>query len=486
MRGALLLLAVGLLCLQPTVGRFSSLLDEGLVTSPAARVVEGQVLYRDIYLFTTPGPVLFLAGAFKLLGTSIEAAHWALLGLKLALLLALYWVSRLLVGSTPWALGPPLAFLALGLDDPMNYINHQVPNLPFLLAVGLAMQLVLKPSAPTAVALGAATTLTGLTLQTFGVAAAVPAAFAVLKTRRFAGPFLTGLVLAGLPFVVWLWSEGLVGQFFTDTVASNVHRSSLERVTPQGFLRSLWLMHGPGSPWPQFLTGVLLVFTQVAGLLAPLFVRHKPPELQVALVAGWMMMLACSYRLLPSQLLLHGFMPLVLMAWTLRQGGWRKLAIALLLASGLLAGQHTWAALQTRYPVRFPRGLARVGSEAEAQDLQKLVRFLERRAPGGAAFFVPYEPNLYFLMGLRNPTRYLQMRPLQYSREQMADALRHLGDCPVFRFPAYETDDFLRWGWPDIDLSVYRAEEAWFYSQLEQTHRREDFGAVQLYVPKEP
>ena len=39
MRGALLLLLFGLACLAPTVGRFSSLLDEGCVTSPADRLV---------------------------------------------------------------------------------------------------------------------------------------------------------------------------------------------------------------------------------------------------------------------------------------------------------------------------------------------------------------------------------------------------------------------------------------------------------------
>lgn len=86
-------------------------------------------------------------------------------------------------------------------------------------------------------------------------------------------------------------------------------------------------------------------------------------------------------------------------------------------------------------------------------------------------------------MGVANPTRYIQMRPMQYGRAQMQDALDHLGDCPVFRFPAYESDDFLRWGWPDIQLATYRAQEEWFYRELARTHRFEDNGAVQVYLP---
>lgn len=482
MRGALLLLAFGLACLAPTVGRFSSLLDEGLVTSPADRVVQGQLLYRDIYLFTTPGPVAFLAVPFRLLGVNLEAAHWALLGLKLALLLALYAVTRLLVGRTAWALGPPVAFLAISMDDPMNYINHWVPNLPFLLAVGLAMQLALTPRAWLAAALGASVVVTGLTLQTFGVAAAVPALVAVARSRRSVGPFVGGALLAAFPFLLWLAAHGLAAQFWTDTVTSNVHRSSLERVSPGGFLRTLWAIHGPGAPWPQLLTGILLVVTQVVGLVGPLFIRPKPAHVQVALAAAWMMLLVCCYRLLPSQVQLHGFMPLALTAWLCQRQGWRKAGIGLLVASALLAAQHTREALQARFPVNFPRGVAYVSSAQEAVELQKLVRFVQRHAPDGRGFLTPYEPNLYFLMGLRNPTRYLQMRPMQYSRAHMEDALAHLEGCPVFRFPAYETDEFLRWGWPDIDLARYRAEEAWFYQQLERTHHREDYGAVQLYV----
>lgn len=488
MRGALLLLILGALYLGPTVGRFSSLLDEGLVTSPAERLVQGELLYRDVYLFTPPGPVGYMAAAFKLGGVSVATAHWALLVLKLALLLALYAVSVQLLGNTYWALAPPLSLLALYLGEPMNYANHWIPNLPFLLAVWLALRLLAAPSPSRAAWLGAAVTATGLTLQTFGVAVAVPAALAALETRqrRCVAAFAGGLALAALPFLAWLAATGIVGQFVTDTIVSNLHRSSFERVSLAGFGRTLWLLNGPGAAWPDFLTGLLLVLTQALGLLGPLPWARGSAPLRVALVAGWMMLLACSYRLMPGQLLLHGFMPLVTTTWLLRRNRpGRVLGLAMALGFAALAVQHYRDSLQARYEVQFPRGTVRVASAQEAEALTALARFMKRQAPDNRAFLVPYVPNLYFLAGLTNPTRYVQMRPLQHSREQMAEALTAVRDCPVFRFPAYESDGFLRWGWPDLRLSDYRAQESWFYEQLSRTHQAEDCGAIVIYRPNE-
>ncbi len=482
MRGALLLLVIGLIYLAPTVGRFSGFLDEGLVTSAADRVVQGELLYRDIYIYTTPGPVGYVALAFLLLGTSLETAHWALVALKLALLLALYWISRLLLGRSAWALAPPLAFMALAMDDPTSYQHHWIANLPFALSVALALEMVRAPRRLTAAALGASVVLTGLTLQTFGLAAALPAALALAYNRRCTPACLAGAALALGPFVLWLWGEGIMAQFLEDTVASNRHRSAYEFVPLPHFFRTLWLAHGPQAPWPQIVTGLVLVLTQVVGLVAPLLVRPRTVSLQVAWTATWAMFLAGTYRLLPSQLLLHGFLALVLTAWMLHRWGGRLPAAVLGLLLTALALQHYREALQARYPVSFPRGVAWVSSESEAHELRKLVRFIQRHAPAGCAFLAPYEPNLYFLMGLRNPTRYLQLRPLQYSRAQMEEVLATVGECPVFRFPAYETDAFLAWSWPSYPLDTYHAEDAWFYQQLERTHRREDYGAVQIYV----
>ena len=52
--------------------------DEGIVLAGAERILRGQVLYRDFFSFFTPGSYYFLAGLFRLFGSSFLLARTAL------------------------------------------------------------------------------------------------------------------------------------------------------------------------------------------------------------------------------------------------------------------------------------------------------------------------------------------------------------------------------------------------------------------------
>ena len=58
---------------------FLGLQDEGIILQGAARILQGQVLYRDFFTFYTPGSYYWMALLFRIFGTSILVGRAALL-----------------------------------------------------------------------------------------------------------------------------------------------------------------------------------------------------------------------------------------------------------------------------------------------------------------------------------------------------------------------------------------------------------------------
>ena len=71
-----------------------NLFGEGTVLSAAARILSGDILYKDISVFYAPGEYYLLAGLFGIFGKSIIVARFMWLGAKLVGLIFVYLVSR--------------------------------------------------------------------------------------------------------------------------------------------------------------------------------------------------------------------------------------------------------------------------------------------------------------------------------------------------------------------------------------------------------
>lgn len=487
-----LVLAFCLWYLLPTVGVFSGLLDEGLVLAPADRILHGQVPYRDFYLFTGPLIPYLFAGWMEVFGASLLSAQILLWLVRAGTCALLYPVAARLVPA-PLAVAPSLMLLFSYAAEPDHYVNHWVGNLFLALALATLAAWADRPSAAKAAATGATVGWAALTLHSFGTAmgaAAVATMLIAQRSPRPLLPFAAGLAAAVAPWLAWFAAQEALVPMWHDLVTSNLYRAAFEYVRPAtalGLLAS-WLRPQAGAE--RVLSALVLAGGVVATLATP-FLKPRHPVALATMAAALGMYAASTYRLLPSQLQLHAFPAFVLavhLGWShgraLRALG--AVYLALFLPLGYMARER---AEEARHPVNFPRGSARVRSPQEAEDLQRLVRFLEKRNAGRShAFFTPYEPNLYFLMDLRNPTPYQQMRALQYSPDQMEvalEALRRHPEARLFHFPAYESDDFLLWSWPDIDLGAYRRQWAWFEARLEPEFEMEDFGAVRMYRRRE-
>ena len=71
----LLVFALSVLYLWPFRSASDLFWDEGIVLQGAARILRGEVLYRDFFSFYTPGSYYWQALLFKLFGTSYLVAR---------------------------------------------------------------------------------------------------------------------------------------------------------------------------------------------------------------------------------------------------------------------------------------------------------------------------------------------------------------------------------------------------------------------------
>ncbi|MCX6017444.1 MAG: hypothetical protein NTZ50_02905 [Chloroflexi bacterium] len=85
-------LVLGVLWQRPGMFVGLNIYDEGIILFGAARVMRGEIPYRDFWTQYSPGQYYFLAGLFSIVGKSVLAARWwdvlvrALLALMLAVL----------------------------------------------------------------------------------------------------------------------------------------------------------------------------------------------------------------------------------------------------------------------------------------------------------------------------------------------------------------------------------------------------------------
>jgi hypothetical protein len=100
-------------------------LDEGYFVQQAARVLHGQVPFRDFETLYSPGLTYAHAWLFSLLGgPSLLAARALALAARGALALLLYCLARPLVRHPLWAAAPAI-FLLIGFDDaPTRWEPH--------------------------------------------------------------------------------------------------------------------------------------------------------------------------------------------------------------------------------------------------------------------------------------------------------------------------------------------------------------------------
>ncbi|MEA2642529.1 MAG: hypothetical protein QOF51_3923 [Chloroflexota bacterium] len=421
--------------------------DEGVELNAAARVLAGEVPYRDFALIYAPGQAYTLAAVFRLFGQSMAVERAYDLVVRLLLCISVYLLARTVVSSK--AALAPFALATILLASAYYYAYTMYPALLFgLLSATVCLGFVRAPSPRRLFAAGLLAGIAtiyrhdvGLYVLVSEVALLVLWAWAVRPTPspaesvprphverfvRSAWPLLAGLGTTLAPIALYLLAVVPLADLWYAFVAFPLtdFRSAFalpypEPAAPFTALASSTASRGdalaefafgyPDVVWALFWTQPLI---DAAGLLwvgvALYRRRQRPAELTSVWGIALVTLLAIAFfnqalnradtlHLLPSGILsclvLTGLASRALAAPQLRAPA----AVALLLAGLVMAPAYVWWPLVTAHdalqwgemaPCGMGADLARADCVFIFPDQADAIRFVQQRTAPHEAIFV--------------------------------------------------------------------------------------------------
>ncbi len=288
---AIMVFVTIVICLFPLLPVASLDADEGMTLDGAQRILNGQVPYRDFFLFFTPGSYYLLALSFKLFGNSLVVARSVLL------------VTYGLFGAITYSLARCMSGRSGSITACVLVLECAVPaflslhnwysSLYALFAVYSAHRLLDTPKRSWAFLLGIAASLTFLTEQSKGAGLLLGLMIAVLalllrnRGRRSFSFAQLSWVLAGsaLPLIftfAYFTSQHALSAMLAAWFWPIHHYSSVNRV-PYGFA-------------PQIGTGIHAMFASGPSLQKLLLGFLRLPYLLIPALAV-MVLVTTAYRI---------------------------------------------------------------------------------------------------------------------------------------------------------------------------------------------
>jgi hypothetical protein len=404
----------------------------GVFFDEGARVLAGEVMYRDFFEFVGPGVVYLHALVMRVAGPSVRALTWAMVLQGVVLALLVHALASRLCGPR-WRLLPPAAFVVL-VYAPYVLGDHKWPAL----SCALAALLVLADAKGIPTTIVGGMLLGGSALFTQDLGAGVTAGtLAYLTWRRpRVRPLLPLLLGCAAPLAAAF--AFFAGQAGARTVVYDCLLYPLERYPAV----NLWYLHLVPSlrTLPRELAQVALglagVIAAIAGLVESRRADPGPSGADTAglvSAAGLGMVAAMSHRALyPVGIAIQGCLLLPVLARLLersREGprASRRLgaAVLLVLAAGLAHGSIglvIWRQLlqsMTREPHR-------AGAVWTPEPMPELSWIEANTAPGEGTFLMPAKGGHYFLSRTRNVTSFPYLFEGQSTEEQGRRALAEI------------------------------------------------------------
>jgi hypothetical protein len=439
-------------------------LDEGYFVQQAARVLHGQVPYRDFQTLYTPGLVSLHALVFWALGGPYVVAPRVLALLARAgLAVALYALARPLVRRPVWAAAPSL-FLLLGLDDaPQRWEPH--PGwLSTLFAVVAAWCLGHGPALRWLITSGLAAGVAYVFKQNTGAFSLLAIVlWGVFRAERRWRRVLVPLAAFAAVTVVWLapllvvlhGQLGLLGSFVGAVNQAGLSSDAEPSIAIPllcllgGFWLSLKDRTDARVRW-YLLAGAALLGTQYPRMDTLHLAWSVPLLLVVGAVA------------------LDRVRPVVA-------------AVALVLGAFLLTGPLLSSRIDlVRLPLVTLAELPLASDVAvparTAADLQGVVADIQRRTqPGEPIFVYPSSPLLYALAERPNPTPFDHLNPGSATAAQIDGVI---ADLEAANVKLVVISDYWQaaWGPPGGNVPL----EAWLDRRFAEVAR---YGAYRVLLP---
>ena len=423
-------------------------LDEGYFVQQAARVLHGQVPFRDFATLYSPGLLYLHAGAFALTGgPSLLVARALALAARAGLVLSLYAITRKFVRNPWWAAAPGVVVL-LGFDDaPVRWEPH--PGwLSTFFAVLAAWCLIHHPTRRGYLCAGTAAAAAYAFKQNTG-------AFILLAILAWCGlrRFHLSLAMFAALTLAWLLPLGLA----------------------VGDLRQLAPLTGAVNEASLFAGPEPTLLIPVAALLVGLwrYSRDSDPRLRWLLLSGTALFLTELPRMDTQHLAWAAPLLLVLGAVILDRQ--RPLVAGLALTACALVIFPTLASRATLFAQPLARMDGVFAPTQTASDIADTLVDIQQRTDSGEPIFVyPTSPLLYLLSGRPNPTRFDHLNP---GAAGPADITRVVADLERAQVRLVVISEFWEnaWGTPSANAAL----EDWLNAHFREVARH---GAYRVLV----
>ncbi|HSO76819.1 MAG TPA: glycosyltransferase family 39 protein [Blastocatellia bacterium] len=397
----------------------------GYSVSPAERVLEGEVPYRDFLYNYTPGTLWVNALLMKVFGATLITVNYGLLAFKLATLVAVYWLGRRLVSH--WAALIPVAltlawlghkyiygvvptqysmlFVLLGLNFMLSFDKGSGRRWLFLSGVSVGLVLVFKYNVGVAL-LGTGTLIVAIREVIQQSGDEIPFLRRVIAATRVAAFYWAGFAVVAGALAIYLAQQGALAPMISHFLRHAGEYSEVRAV---------------GLPRPHLVAPAV-----VAGALAAVFglvMLHKASRwfelyliLLLAIGSALMLVPGRAYAIKVSGTSLVAYSPLLLFAiaglMAFRQfrhsahdrasakESWRRIAPGVVVTSFALGAYLEMYPRADQYhlvrllPVIFLLALLLI-----ARSVPALAAYLQRRlqSPGRAALLCASVPLTFLL-----------------------------------------------------------------------------------------
>jgi hypothetical protein len=452
------LAAVSVLYLWPFRDAVGSGNDEGIVLQGAARILRGELPYRDFFSFYTPGSYFWNAWLMKIFGDSFLVPRTVVLLYGVMFSVLTFSLARRMASQTGAAVA---SLLLLICCLPLRFLvtHNWDSTAAALLALYCALGFLRNPSLGRAAGIGLFTSLAVLFNQARGMGLLLGLVLGFLLLR----PRLPKNCLKGRHFLVlgavfatpllatasFFAAHGSLRVMLQGLLWAPRHYTEANRV-PYGYITMRI------SDWVElFDSGPLVERASHYFIISPIFILCALP---IALV---LIALSCAWKQRPdldpaqvSAVILSGavvfgsllsvlatradfhhvtfiaplfffLLPWVVERWTAPFPGLRKaaplLGVYVLCAFTAYGLTLLWQVRDNKTQQQTRRGLVRVQQKIEA------IEFIQSRFPAGSTLLVhPYLPLYSFLTRTFSPLAYDFLYPGMHTREQFEEAVAGL------------------------------------------------------------
>ena len=431
-------------------------MDEGHLALTASRLLDGDVLYRDIHTGIFPGAYALTAGLFAVFGEELLVTRVAQIAVNAATCLLLLFVG-LRVLPLRWAVLPPVLFVSLvWVSFPvLTMLNYSaLAGMLGLAALLAALRYLEHGRSVDGLWIGLLVGACLFTKQNYGGLAAIAIAGGLLLARSRSALHGRGLVavfspivLAGTGFLVlsigWLAATGTLAAWVDSTLLSLVG-SQLESFDnpippilgphPEGDVRFVYL-YIPSALFDFLLRGDPFLGMPVdAGLIsasirlfygipilalvaAPAWLAWSAPEDRAAITLVVVFAVVFFFGIFPSAVfshLVYVLAPVLLLFAWLASRAEARFGRGVFFASAAAAAATLLATatipLHVRDTYDTPSGLPHVAIDVapgQAEIHRQALRFIDDCArPGEPIFTLPILPVLYLSSGHPNPVKW--------------------------------------------------------------------------------